>query len=415
MVKPPLTGAERTFRLVLYDALASEAMGTLTTGVFLAGFMVDLGASNLLIGVLAAVPFAVQFLQLPAVVLVERLRTRRAICTWSAAIGRTFLIVAAMAPFVNAEVGVHRADRRGRAQPGPGGDRGLFLELLDARPGPRDRVWPVLRTPGRGNDGIGDRAGAGLRTADRPLESDGAGGIRRMCIRACSSSARGSASSGSGCCRSPRISRCRGRRSARRCGTLLAAPFRDANFRRLMIFLASWNFAAQPRGAVFRGLHAQDRRVFDDHDHHPDDGKPAQQSRGPWSLGQPDRPVQQQSGFGRCSAIVSDVHPGLELHRTGVAATGGVLCPAGDPCVDGDCHGGRGARVQQYRDETIAVGAGDRVPSPRTASSVRPVRPSRPSSVGFVPISSRRAISVLASSGRAIIIRSRCKCLISMP
>ena len=68
---------DRTFRLVLYDALASEAMGTLTTGVFLAGFAVELGASNVAIGVLAAVPFAVQFLQLPAVALVERLRSRR--------------------------------------------------------------------------------------------------------------------------------------------------------------------------------------------------------------------------------------------------------------------------------------------------------------------------------------------------
>jgi MFS family permease len=99
------TETDRTFRLVLYDALASEAMGTLTTGVFLTGFLVSLGASNAAIGVLAAVPFAVQFLQLPAVVLVERLRSRRTICTWSAAIGRCFLIVAALAPFLNSETG----------------------------------------------------------------------------------------------------------------------------------------------------------------------------------------------------------------------------------------------------------------------------------------------------------------------
>lgn len=97
---------DRTFRLVLYDALASEAMGTLTTGVFLAGFMVDLGANNVAIGVLAAVPFAVQFLQLPAVVLVERLRTRRTICAGAAAIGRCFLLVAALAPFLSARYGI---------------------------------------------------------------------------------------------------------------------------------------------------------------------------------------------------------------------------------------------------------------------------------------------------------------------
>jgi MFS family permease len=97
---------DTTFRLVLYDALASEAMSSLTTGVFLAGFMVQLGATNFSIGLLAAVPFAVQFLQLPAVVLVERIRARRAICAWAAGIGRSFLLLAAAAPFVGTGVAI---------------------------------------------------------------------------------------------------------------------------------------------------------------------------------------------------------------------------------------------------------------------------------------------------------------------
>jgi MFS family permease len=90
----------RTLRLILYDAIASEAMGTLTTGVFLAGFAVALGADNASIGILAAVPFFVQLLQIPATLLVERLRTRRDICVWSAGIGRVFLIGAAAAPLL---------------------------------------------------------------------------------------------------------------------------------------------------------------------------------------------------------------------------------------------------------------------------------------------------------------------------
>jgi MFS family permease len=98
--------SDKTFRLVLYDALASEAMATLTTGVFLAGFLVQLGASNLAIGMLAAVPFAVQFLQLPAVVLVERVRARRRISTWAAGIGRSFLVVAAITPFLSAHLAI---------------------------------------------------------------------------------------------------------------------------------------------------------------------------------------------------------------------------------------------------------------------------------------------------------------------
>jgi MFS family permease len=109
----PLTGAnivttasgaelpERgVLRLILCDALASEAMGTLTTGVFLVGFALALGAGNFAIGVLAAVPFAVQLLQIPAVLAVERWRARRDICVFSSAIGRTFLLGAAAAPFV---------------------------------------------------------------------------------------------------------------------------------------------------------------------------------------------------------------------------------------------------------------------------------------------------------------------------
>jgi MFS family permease len=95
---PTEADTERTFRLLLYDALASEAMGTLAAGVFLTAFAVALGASNLAIGILAAMPSAVQFLQFPAVILVERVRRRRAICAWAAGIGRIFLITAAAAP-----------------------------------------------------------------------------------------------------------------------------------------------------------------------------------------------------------------------------------------------------------------------------------------------------------------------------
>jgi MFS family permease len=99
-------GTDRTFRLLLYDALASEAMSTLATGVFLTGYAVALGASNLAIGILAAAPSAVQFLQFPAVVLVERVRRRRAISVGAAAIGRFFLILAAAAPLLGGSAGV---------------------------------------------------------------------------------------------------------------------------------------------------------------------------------------------------------------------------------------------------------------------------------------------------------------------
>ncbi len=78
----------------------------MATGVFLTGFAVALGASNFAIGLLAAVPSAVQFLQIPAVILVEQLRRRRFICSWAAGVGRSFLVIAAAAPIFGGSAGV---------------------------------------------------------------------------------------------------------------------------------------------------------------------------------------------------------------------------------------------------------------------------------------------------------------------
>jgi MFS family permease len=98
--------AGRASRLVLYDALSHEAMGALTTGVFLAGFAVALDASNFAIGVLAAIPFLAQLLQIPAVVLIERLRSRRSVSVWASGLGRIFLLASAAAPLLGHEAGV---------------------------------------------------------------------------------------------------------------------------------------------------------------------------------------------------------------------------------------------------------------------------------------------------------------------
>lgn len=89
----------RALRSVLWDGIASEAMGTLTTGVFLVGFALELDASNVMIGVLAAVPFIVQLLQIPSVALIEWARGRRRVCVAASGIGRVFLAAAATSPF----------------------------------------------------------------------------------------------------------------------------------------------------------------------------------------------------------------------------------------------------------------------------------------------------------------------------
>jgi MFS family permease len=244
------TASNRTLRLVLFDALASEAMGTLTTGVFLAGFLVDLGASNAAIGVLAAVPFAVQFLQLPAVILVERIRSRRAICAVAAGIGRSFLVVAALAPFVDPQIGVilliaavamNQAmaaiagcswnswmrdlvpdsefgrffSRRAAATMALATSLalicGLFIDRWRALlPGHSAYVysWMFLASAAIGFVGVWLLS----ITPDQPMPP----ATERPHFR-----------------------------------TLLARPFRDSNFRQLMIFLGSWNFAANLAAPFF--------------------------------------------------------------------------------------------------------------------------------------------------------------------
>lgn len=99
-------GLSHALRLVLWDSLASEGMGTLTSGVFLAGLAVALDASNFMIGVLAAIPFLVQLLQIPAVLLIERVRRRRRTSVLASGMGRGFLCAIAAAPFLPPAVAV---------------------------------------------------------------------------------------------------------------------------------------------------------------------------------------------------------------------------------------------------------------------------------------------------------------------
>ena len=91
----PLSERERGLgmSLVFLDGLASQAMETLVSGVFLTAFAIVLGASNLIIGVLAAIPSLAQLMQMPGVVLVERLRARRLIAVMAALVGRGSLVI----------------------------------------------------------------------------------------------------------------------------------------------------------------------------------------------------------------------------------------------------------------------------------------------------------------------------------
>ena len=87
-------------RYVIKDGIASQAMGILTGGAFLVAFAIKLGASNLVIGLLAAIGPLAQLLQLPAIFLVEKIRNRRAITVVTAGMGRLCWLLIALIPFL---------------------------------------------------------------------------------------------------------------------------------------------------------------------------------------------------------------------------------------------------------------------------------------------------------------------------
>jgi len=77
------------------DGVASQVMTALITSPFLVAFALTLGASNLMIGVLVALTPLSQILQLPAVALVDYVMLRKAIAVYAAVLGRLCLLAAA--------------------------------------------------------------------------------------------------------------------------------------------------------------------------------------------------------------------------------------------------------------------------------------------------------------------------------
>jgi MFS family permease len=89
----------RGLRMLVWDGAFAQAMGALTGGAVLVAFALSLGASNATIGLLAAVGPLFQLLQLPAVALVERLRHRKLIALIGSGGARVTLLALATAPW----------------------------------------------------------------------------------------------------------------------------------------------------------------------------------------------------------------------------------------------------------------------------------------------------------------------------
>lgn len=96
-----ISDAERDagLRRLVVEAAYSSGTGALTSGVILTAFALHLGASNLMIGILASAPFLTQLLQVPAILIVERARARKRIAVLSSIVGRLMLLVMAATAF----------------------------------------------------------------------------------------------------------------------------------------------------------------------------------------------------------------------------------------------------------------------------------------------------------------------------
>jgi MFS family permease len=87
-------------RALVFDGAFANMVGALSSGVVLVAFALALGASNTIIGILAAIPFLTQIAQLPTVALVRRLKRRRAIAVTALTASRIVILLLALAPFL---------------------------------------------------------------------------------------------------------------------------------------------------------------------------------------------------------------------------------------------------------------------------------------------------------------------------
>ncbi|MDH3475635.1 MAG: MFS transporter [Rhodospirillales bacterium] len=236
---------------LMRNGVPSQAMDTLAAGPFLAACALTLGASNLIIGLLAAIPHLIQFAQLLGVYLVERYRTRRLICVLGGSAARLMypiMIVAVLLPDETLALGLLVAAVILRYSFGAIVTTAWSAWIPDLVPLGRRSQFIARRLRLMAIVGIGmSFLAAGLVDIMSARFEDGAryayallfagalvfGLYSLYCMVRMTEPKMGTAE--------PRFD------IAKR----LASPFKDENFRRLMLFLGSWNFAVNLASPFF--------------------------------------------------------------------------------------------------------------------------------------------------------------------
>lgn len=90
----------RGLGMLLFDGVCSQTMGVFTGGAFLVAFALLMGASNTVIGLLAAIGPLTQVLQIPTIFLVERIALRKMLVVTSSFLSRLAWPVVAILPWL---------------------------------------------------------------------------------------------------------------------------------------------------------------------------------------------------------------------------------------------------------------------------------------------------------------------------
>jgi MFS family permease len=232
-------GLARGKRALVKDAAWASLVGALYGGVILVGFALELGATPFIIGLLAAIPFFAQFAQLPAIALVERVRQRRRIAVVAVSISRAMILALAAIPFIGntpAQLAALILAQLMITMCGSIGGLAVnswIHQLLAAEPlgelFSRRLFWStVLASLGATFAGqlvqhwpFGER----LHAYSTAFVLAAAAGVVSTYYLT-------------------RVPEPPMARAALPVAAMIRAPFRDANFRRVIVFMGSWNFAS---------------------------------------------------------------------------------------------------------------------------------------------------------------------------
>jgi MFS family permease len=228
-------------RALVGDAAWATLAGSLYGGVILVGFALELGATPFIIGVLAAIPFLAQLAQLPAISLVERLRQRRKITVIAVTVSRTLILSLALLPFLEPQLALALFML---AQ--------LSITLLGSVGGCSLNSWLHQLLP---KDSLGELFAKRLcwSTVVASLGAAAAGRVIQhwpLEPRIGAYAAVFAAAAAAGFMSSRYLATVPEPEMLPRSGpplpvlAMLRSPFKDLNFRRLIVFMGSWQFAS---------------------------------------------------------------------------------------------------------------------------------------------------------------------------